>query len=655
MKHEYRVIAGFALAAMGLWLLDALIDVFVFHSAEGMAEGIFPVSAREVYMRVLIVTAMSGIGAVVAVASRRRRIEQEKLRHLNRVLNSIRVVEQSIRRGGDREPLVRQICQDLVAQGAYTTAWISLMAPGGGHQLTAEAGLGERFAGVRRRVECGNFTRCVQQALAQPDVLVLEGPDHNCTDCPLGNIYRGSGSLTIRLGGDGDAFGVLTASLPGQLVTEPQEQALFKEVASDIASALRTAEVDHAHQRASLELDLAKRREAELGFKIQQMLLFQRPPEDIRGADIAAITVPSQQVDGDFYDFFKHSDHCFDVIVADVMGKGTHAALLGAATKSQFLRAISYLASSSGLSHLPQPRDIVTYVHREMTRQLIELESFVTVAYARFDLSQGRLTFVDCGHTKLLHFRKETGGCDVLEGNNLFLGADEDEVYEQHTVRIAPGDTVLLYSDGILEAMDKSQEMFGMERLRELMRTSGELEAVKLIDKVMMEIIDFAGAEGPSDDLTCVAVNVRHLEASPPLARVELDLTSDPAELARVRGFVLGLSRRLPIVLVDEQDISRLELAVNEAASNIMRHAYQGKMDQKLRLEADIYANRLTIRLFHWGIPYDPNRRPSAAAGETRVGGFGLSIMAQCVDQVRYLPGGDGSHFVELTKMIAQA
>ena len=93
-------------------------------------------------------------------------------------------------------------------------------------------------------------------------------------------------------------------------------------------------------KRAQEELARAREQEVEIGFKIQQTLLLDQPPRDVPGVRVAALTIPSQRIDGDFYDFFKHRDDCLDVIVGDVMGKGIPAALLGAATKSHFLQAL---------------------------------------------------------------------------------------------------------------------------------------------------------------------------------------------------------------------------------------------------------------------------------------------------------------------------
>ncbi|MBI4526770.1 MAG: DUF4118 domain-containing protein, partial [Deltaproteobacteria bacterium] len=155
----------------------------------------------------------------------------------------------------------------------------------------------------------------------------------------------------------------------------------------------RTAELEAANklkdllllreQAATAELEAAREREIEIGYRIQQTLLLDQPPRDIPGLRMAALTIPSQRIDGDFYVFFKHPGQRLDVIVGDVMGKGVPAALLGAATKSHFIEALGHLIALSKNGKLPEPKEIVTLAHAEVVRHLINLENFVTLCYAR--------------------------------------------------------------------------------------------------------------------------------------------------------------------------------------------------------------------------------------------------------------------------------
>jgi sigma-B regulation protein RsbU (phosphoserine phosphatase) len=242
----------------------------------------------------------------------------------------------------------------------------------------------------------------------------------------------------------------------------------------------------------------------EIGSQIQRKLLLAQPPRDLLGMHVAALTIPSQWIDGDFYEFIKHNNQCFDVIIGDAMGKGIPAGLLGAGIKNHFLRA-SLLSEEA---KLPEPEEIVTRVHTEVTRQLIGLESFTTLCYARFDRIWLQLDLVDCGHTKTIHYQHRTGRCYKLQGGNMPLGFKEEEVYKQISLSFEPEDIFLFYSDGITEAQNKKKELFGIERLAACVRLNSHLEPKELTDRIRAAVSDFSGSETFADDLTCIAVKI---------------------------------------------------------------------------------------------------------------------------------------------------
>jgi len=401
-------------------------------------------------------------------------------------------------------------------------------------------------------------------------------------------------------------------------------------------------------KRAQEELARAREQEVEIGFKIQQTLLLDQPPRDVPGVRVAALTIPSQRIDGDFYDFFKHRDDCLDVIVGDVMGKGIPAALLGAANKSHFLQALSRLISLAAPGTLPEPKDIVTLAHSEVARQLIELESFVTLCYARFDLRNRWVDFVDCGHTTTIHFHANTGTCALLQGENLPLGVSEGEIYGQIRVPLHPQDVLLFYSDGLTETRNSAGELFGIERLAECVRTHGRLEPEALIERIHQTAVLFSDSETFGDDLTCVAVKIE--EREPPLARAELEISSELTELGRARAFVREVCGTLRGPALEEEGVSQLELAITEAASNVMRHAYRGRTDQQIQLDAEVFADRIVLRLHHLGESFDPGAVSTPTFDGTQDGGFGMYIIAQSVDDVRYYRDERGRHTISLVK-----
>ena len=410
---------------------------------------------------------------------------------------------------------------------------------------------------------------------------------------------------------------------------------------------------------ASMEaLGQARAREVEIGARIQQTLLLGQPPRDLDGVEVGALTIPSQHIDGDFYDFFRHTRRCLDVIVGDVMGKGVPAALFGAAVKSHFLRALSSLLSSEQ-GRLPSPEEIVAYVHGEVTHEFIGLESFMTLCYARFDHVRQEVTFVDCGHTKTIHLDKATGEIRTLEGDSLPLGVSEREVYKQVTASFAAGDLFCFYSDGVTEARSEAGELFGFDRLAETVRNNGHLAPAELVERVRRTVVEFSNAETFPDDLTCVAVRIDALRepgAAPeaPIVGAAIDAVSALSELAVIRAFVRGFCRDAPPAAMDTDRTSELELAVNEAASNIMRHAYEGRADMPVRVEAEAYADRIVIRLYNTGKPFDPAMAAPPSFDGTRDGGFGVYMIAHSVEHAEYFQDEHGRNGLTLVKYRSQ-
>jgi sigma-B regulation protein RsbU (phosphoserine phosphatase) len=298
---------------------------------------------------------------------------------------------------------------------------------------------------------------------------------------------------------------------------------------------------------------------------------------------------------------------------------------------------------------LPEPREIVTLAHADMGRYLIELESFVTLCYARVDLTRHRLDLVDCGHTGVIHVRGRTDLCEMIHGDNLPLGIREGEIFDQIAVPFQAGDIFLFYSDGITEASNEAGELFGADRLMTCVRMNGKLTPDALVGAIRAAVVAFAGTDRLTDDLTCVAVEVG--ERRRPLTRSEREIRSDLKDLARAREFVRGFCRTLPGSPLDEDRVAELELAVNEAASNVMKHAYHGRTDQRIHLEAEAFPDHVAVRLHHLGDPFDPSAAPPPAFDGSRESGFGVYLLTKSVDEVRYYRDERGGNCIALVKL----
>jgi sigma-B regulation protein RsbU (phosphoserine phosphatase) len=300
---------------------------------------------------------------------------------------------------------------------------------------------------------------------------------------------------------------------------------------------------------------------------------------------------------------------------------------------------------------LPEPKEIVTLAHAEMAQHLINLESFVTLCYTRFDPHRRRLDLVDCGHTGVMHCQAATGRCTIARGDNLPLGIHRGEIYDQISLPIETGDLLLLYSDGVTDARNLAGEFFGAERLTDCLQTNRHLAPDALVSAIRNAVFAFAESDHLADDLTCVALKVEARQL--PLAHAAIDIRSDLRELGRTRQFVRTFCRDLPGAPLDEDTVGKLELAVTEACSNVMKHAYRGRTDQWIHLEAEVFPGQVTFTLHHLGDPFDPASIPSPALDGSQDSGFGIYLITQSVDSVRYYRDERGRNCIAL--IIARA
>jgi PAS domain S-box-containing protein len=634
---------------------------------------------------------VEGIGTVQDITERKG--AEAQLLRSSRTNRALSRCNEALIRATDESTLFQQICQVVVEEAGYRLCWVGQAENDEAKSVRplAQAGLEESYLNTlnitwgeteRGRGPVGTCIRTRQTVLVKNIAT-----DPTMTPWRAEALKRGYAScIAIPLITD-SAFGALTIYAAEPEAFGGEEVKLLSELASDLAFGImtlrtrseraraeeeirtlnaeleqrviaRTAELQAANklkdellvreQAASAELEQAREREIEIGYRIQQTLLLDQPPKDISGLRMAALTTPSQRIDGDFYVFFKHPDQRLDVIVGDVMGKGVPAALLGAATKSHFIEALSHLTALSKRGRLPEPKEIVTLAHAEVARHLIDLENFVTLCYVRLDLNKRNLDLVDCGHTGIIHLHGKTGLCEIIHGDNLPLGVREGEIYDQISVPFEAGDVLLFYSDGVTEARNLAGELFGEERLLQCVRSNSKLEPEALVEAVRKAAVTFSESSRLTDDLTCVAIKVE--ETPLPLARAEREIRSDLKELRRAREFVRTFCRQLPGVPLNEDSVAKLELAVTEAGSNIMKHAYHGRTDQWIQLEAEAFAGQVSIRLHHLGDSFDPAAISLPSLDSSRESGFGLYLIAGSVDEVRYYRDERGKNCIALVK-----
>ncbi len=264
-----------------------------------------------------------------------------------------------------------------------------------------------------------------------------------------------------------------------------------------------------ARHEAEQLIRRTKQKEMEFWAAIQQDLLFGRLPAELLSCQIACHREASQIIDGDFYTLTKFGDDGFEILFGDVMGKGMAAALVGAGVKNSYRESISDILINGKGSGIPEPHEIINELNHRVADTLLELGVFVTLALVRYEHRKRKITWVNAGHTPILHVNAQTGACQSLMGDNLPLGVLKSEVYIQSTIDFNDGDMVCVYSDGLSEAENPTGEQFGIERVHDLMQEYGRdsrLTLDRVLEQSVAALVEFRQGMASKDDTTIILV-----------------------------------------------------------------------------------------------------------------------------------------------------
>jgi phosphoserine phosphatase RsbU/P len=415
-------------------------------------------------------------------------------------------------------------------------------------------------------------------------------------------------------------------------------------LARSIRYAVAQKKVEEELRVTAQALSDAREREAEVGAAIQRTLLLRHGPARVApGFSLGVHINGAERVTGDYCDFLTFREQCFDVILGDVMGKGMAAALVGAAVKSQLqLAARRLTAEFQPYGRLPEPQEIVGALQASLTPSLTDLDCFVTLTYARFIRERNCLHYVDAGHPSILHWCAQEQEFVFLRGENVPLGIIPDELYLERSTSFAPGDVFVLYSDGLVEAQNEQGEEFGENRLRDTLDLS--LEPQAQADALCAKVN--AWRDGKGDDLTCVVIRIEATikkEEQPALLKMR-EYASDPAILENLRQ----LAEEFCQASGASECIDQILLGLTEAASNIIRHAYAGRSDQRFRFEATAYSDHLLFTLSDRGCSFVPGKVSNPTFDGTQDGGFGWFMIQNCFDEVSYSRDELGSNRLKL-------
>ncbi len=423
-------------------------------------------------------------------------------------------------------------------------------------------------------------------------------------------------ALIVPLVSSGELIGTLNL---GPRLSEQDyssdDRRLLDNLAAQAAPALRVGqlvreqEAEAANrQRVESELEVAR--------LIQQNFLPRELP-DLPGYDVARYYQPAREVGGDFYDVIALPDGRIAFVIGDVTDKGVPAALVMSATRS-VLRATA--------QRLIEPGAVLERVNEHLVPDM-PAKMFVTCFYAVLNPATGHMRFANAGHD--LPYVQTRTGAGELRARGMPLGLLPGMAYEEDEITLAPGDTVLLHSDGIVEAHDAARELFGFPRLRDLVATGPA--GAELITAVLAAVADFTVERAEQeDDITMVTVRRS--------AAVGFDSApgNERAAIAHVEAVV---GDRLPAARRD-----RLKTAVGEAVMNAMEHGNRYALP--VSLEVILAADAVRVRITdHGGEAELPERVApdidEKLAGRQSPRGWGRMLIEELVDETHLTSNGE--------------
>lgn len=401
-------------------------------------------------------------------------------------------------------------------------------------------------------------------------------------------------------------------------------------------------------KNAELKLAEAKSLDAEFAARIQRNLLFSDPDLKIKEIDIAAESIPSLDVGGDFFDFYRFSDSIVDIIIADVMGKGMIASMLGAASKSAFLK--SRLDLTVQENNIPSIEKIMTLTNSTLSPELIVLGKFITMQYGRLNLKSRFFSFIDSGHTSLLYYSTRHKSCWSLKGWNMPIGFIPDEKMIVNLIPFASEDLFFFYSDGVTETENEEGEQFGERRLNYIINNSVHLTSSQIMNKIRNLVFHYSGPEGFADDVTCIAMKIGELAND--CSIVDGIFPGRRESLQIVRAFIMSFLTNGFTDLKDE-DQNLIILAINEAVANVIEHNYEKHPlleGREILIEAGFRERICFFRIYYDGDDFDWTTVKAPDLSEMKSGGYGLHLMREIMDSLCYSTNIDGVQCLTLVK-----
>ena len=403
------------------------------------------------------------------------------------------------------------------------------------------------------------------------------------------------------------------------VVVDVRSNEEFASLSDDINSTVSTLKryIAEAAARIDKELEYAK--------QIQLSALPTNFPDN-EDFGIYAQMIAAKEVGGDFYDFYKLSDTTVAFLAADVSGKGIPAAMFMMTAKT----IIKDLAES-GMA----VNDIFTKANEKLCENN-ESGMFVTAWMGILDLTSGNVQFANAGHNPPL-LKRADGSFEYLKTHAGFVLAGMEGVrYRVGELTLNPGDRLFLYTDGVPEATNVDNKLYGEDRLLTFMNQNASMEAMKLLPALKANIDEFVGEAPQFDDITMLMFDYKPNKGGERVMNKTFPAKTE--SLSDVLGFVEETLESFECPMNIQTAIC---VAIEEVFVNIAHYAYPDSVgDMAIDIGFEKGSRTVTFRMSDKGVPFDPLKKPdpdiTLSAEEREIGGLGIFIAKKTMDSLRY-------------------
>ena len=374
-------------------------------------------------------------------------------------------------------------------------------------------------------------------------------------------------------------------------------------------------EITKSNERIDTELNLAS------AIQMNMLPEVDNPFPEHNEIDIYASMTPAKEVGGDFYDMFLIDDDHLAICMADVSGKGIPASLF-------------MMISKILIKNVSKMNIDITETFTKVNNMLCDgnkTDIFVTCWFGILNLKNGKLNFVNAGHNPPLLYSKKINKFDYLKTKpNFVLGGMKDTKYDKYEIDISEGDRLFLYTDGIVEANNIKNELYGETRLLAFLNSNIDLSVKETIIEIKKDIDIFVAGNEQFDDITMLELLYKNNNIN------KREFKANRYELPNIQRFVKeDVSKQN----CDPKVANQISLAIEEMFVNIADYAYQGKKGNCF-LTIEFNDNKFTFTFEDEGIPFNPiekeNPNINLPVQDRKVGGLGIYITKTIMDEVKY-------------------